>query len=183
MSIPTDNAAIVLQNHAKAVFLKYNARWKPSEENIREAVSLFIPSMGIGPYDLEDIIERQRVFWKSKEEFVLKCNHNFSVFTKHSHRWVLVPAKIAPASHLSSGAILPNGGQASPERCPDCGQELLPGEICEKCFPHCSECGCQHAATESCNEFAQREAALKKMFGQSEGERIKKIKSIGDFLK
>jgi hypothetical protein len=171
MSQITDNVKVVLINHAKQMIVEYCERWVPNDQNIKEAISLFQAPEGFEPYTLEEIVKRQKSFWKCREEWLVSCKHNFSVFVKHIHRWV----STNPAQHPAAAS--------APQRdasyiCPECHNKLLrPSDICEKCFPHCPECGMQHSPDEKCLEFAERERKLRQMFSHPDN-RESKVKTL-----
>ena len=126
---------------------------------------------GIPGYKKEDLLARLDAFFRCKEDWILSTKHNYLVFCKHVHRWL--PAK---STQPISPPHLRGGDKEGVYKC-DCGNELHHGEICLKCFPLCSNCGYQHAASETCEEVAKREERLKRMFGSPE-KRDGKIKTL-----
>lgn len=150
----------ILMNHAKSTAYFYKERWKPNDSNLEEAYSLFRAPEGFEPYTLDEIIRRQKVFWRCKDDWLVGCKHNFSVFVRHIHRWLPAQKK--------TPLILPLKSKGEKVwQCPECGNELLtPGEICQKCFPTCIDCGFQHYPNETCEAFKQRDEAIKKLFNR-----------------
>jgi hypothetical protein len=151
----------VMLVHAQFVQSYYHARWVPKDENIKETLDLLkSPLPGFDPYTKKDMLERLRAFHKCRETWLVSCKHNYSVFIKHFHRWL--PA--APVTPQRTASVPPSGA-TRPYRCPECNNELpTPGEICEKCFPHCPECGEQHSKSDTCAEFKERMNKLNAIF-------------------
>ena len=172
MSDITKDAGEILVRYHLLFKEHYHEHWKPSDDHVGDTVDLLrsmIP--GIPGYTKEDILKRLDAFFRCREEWVVSTKHNYSVFTKHIHRWLESPAK--------HPAAVPSAPQRDlPYLCPECGNELfIPSEICAKCFPHCTECGMQHATAETCKEFAARDAKLRKMFGHTD-QRRGEVKTI-----
>jgi hypothetical protein len=171
MSEITKDAGEILVAYHLLFKARYREHWKPSDDHVGETIDLLrSPMAGIPGYSKEDLLARLDAFFRCKEEWVLSTKHNYSVFTKHIHRWLARPTKNPAAA---------SAPQRDPSyRCPECQNELLtPSEICEKCFPHCSECGMQHATSDTCKEFAERMEKMKSMFGHSDkrGDGIKTL--------
>jgi hypothetical protein len=170
MSQLTDDAGEIIWHYYELFVARYHEHWKPSTDHIGATIDLLrSPMPGIPGYTKEDLLARLDAFFHCKEDWVLSTKHNFSVYVKHVHRWL--PAKIPqptpPLIREDKGGVY---------RC-DCGNELQLGEICLKCFPLCSNCGYQHATSETCEEVAKREERLKRMFNHPD-KREGKIKTI-----
>jgi len=180
MSPDLEIVQAVMLRYAELYKEKYSARWIPTHENINKTLELLKPPMpGFEALSKEDLIARVNFFFKCKEDWLLSCKYNFSVFILHIHRWV----NTYPAQHPVA-ASAPQ--RDAPYKCPECQNELsMPSEICEKCFPHCNECGLQHLKTESCTEFAERDRKLRELFSkqQPRGGPIKTISGENAFKK
>jgi hypothetical protein len=156
----TKDAGEILVAYHLLFKARYHEHWKPSDEHVGDTVNLFrsiVP--GIPGYTKEDLLVRLDAFFKCKEDWVVSTKHNYSVFVKHIHRWIHTGGPQHPAANTSPR-------RDAPYKCPECSNELpTPGEICAKCFPHCSECGMQHSTSDTCKEFAERIEKMKNMFG------------------
>ena len=173
MSQITDDANAVIMRYYELFVARYHEHWKPSIDHVAGTIDLLrSPMAGIAGYTKEDLLVRLDAFFKCKEDWIISTKHNYLVFTKHIHRWL--PVQTISPPHSRGGE--PEGVY----KCPECQNELsAPSEICEKCFPHCMDCGFQHAKSESCTEVVERERKLKEMFG-SEKPRGSGIKTISE---
>ena len=164
----------VMLHYARLFRSEYHEKWIPAPEHIEQTVRLFkSPMPGFEGYSPEDLVARLETFFKIKEDWVVSCKHNYSVFTKHIHRWLPKPVtgpKPAPAVAKVESF------------CPDCHEPIKPGDICRVCYPHCAKCDQYHAPEDDCEEFAARMKRTMEMLSNS-SHRAGKTKQIGDFLR
>ena len=154
---------------------RYKADWVPTGEHIRNTLDLIKPQFeGFPGLRQDDLLRRLDAFFRCHEDWLVATKHNYALYLKHIHRWLEQPAKVP----VNGGTFT---GTPSSVYC-DCGNVLQQGEICQKCFPNCDNCGCQHAREERCEDFAARDAALRKMFNRPSSGRGG-TKSIGEILK
>ena len=139
----------VLLRYAQLYAAEYHEKWIPAPEHIEQTVRLFkSPIPGFDGYTPEDLTARLEVFFKDKADWLVSCKHNYSVFTKHIHRWI---PKRAIAAPKPAAAVL-----MAESICPDCHELIKPGDICQVCYPLCAKCNQRHALEDDCEEFAAR---------------------------
>jgi len=158
----------VMLKYAELYRKRYNANWVPTSENIRETLEKIKPPLeGFQGLTKDDLLTRLDVYFNKKDDWIVTTKHNYHVFIAHIHRWL-------PTHHTLQAQ---NPGTYF---C-DCGNELQINEICEKCFPHCSNCGCQHSPDETCEEFLERDTKIRKsLFGND--KRTGKIQPLKEYF-
>lgn len=177
MNEQLEQAKLLLANYALRYQGEYGERWVPSDDHVRDAVEFFRPALpGLATYTAEEACGRLDLFFKTKEDWVVSCRHNFSVFLKHFHRWVIVKKKFGHAVHPAVRvAVQENVCQDHPE------VQLKPGEICPVCYPVCEKCKDQHDAEVSCETHASLREITRRVTG-APPKRGGNAISLGDLL-
>jgi len=171
MTPDLEKAQQILVKYAQLYAATYKQRWMPSNEQISETLQLLkSPLPGFQPYTTEDLIARLEVFFKAKDQWLVSCCHNLSVFVKHVHRFIPANAIVQSRVSFRQRKVL----------C-DCGNELTSDEICAKCFPICSKCGERHTTQETCEELAERNATIRTILDHGD-RRAGSAKQIGELL-
>jgi hypothetical protein len=162
----------ILVKYAHLYAKVYGEKWMPTSEHIGQTLTLLkSPVPGFDAYTPNDMTARLEVFFNTKEDWLVSCKHNYSVFIRHFHRWI--PKKAMVIHRVSFDTTEPV--------CQDCGNPVERGGICLKCYPICQKCGKQHAVEDNCAEFAERMNRIQSMLSNS-SQRSGKTKELRELL-
>lgn len=163
----------IMFRYAELYAAEYRESWIPKNDHIRETLDLLDPPLGMPGLTESDLMARLGVFFRCKDSWLVSTRHNYSLFTKHIHRWI--STRREEKKNTQSTPLIT-------ERCGDCNTELKSGQICPTCYPICDKCGKQHSPQESCEEWADRMGRIKNIFSQDNDHRSGKPASLGSVL-
>lgn len=79
----------VLKLYGEFYERKYGNKFYPRPYHFRQAKELLEVREGFESPPLDEITERLGTFFSKNDDWIVDCRHNFSVFVKHFHRWIM----------------------------------------------------------------------------------------------